>query len=80
MSCGWRSVTTARGSTATGAAVPPEGVGLRNTRARLQQLYNHDHKMTLEDQPGGGCVVKIHIPFRESSEEVVTTDVHSSVA
>jgi two-component system, LytTR family, sensor kinase len=55
-------------------------VGLRNTRARLQQLYNHDHKMTLEDQPGGGCVVKIHIPFRESSEEVVTPDVHSSVA
>ena len=59
---------------------PPDGVGLRNTRARLQQLYNDDHQMTLEDQPGGGCVVKIHIPFRESSEEVVTTHAHSSVA
>ncbi len=69
-----------QGLTRHRGVVPPEGVGLRNTRARLQQLYNDDHKMTLEDQPGGGCVVKIHIPFRESSEEVVTTDVHSSVA
>ena len=60
--------------------VPPEGVGLRNTRARLQQLYNHDHQMTLEDELGGGCIVKIHIPFRESAEEVLTTDAHSSVA
>ncbi len=60
--------------------VPPEGVGLRNTRARLQQLYNHDHKLTLEDAPVGGCIVKIHIPFRTYSEEVATTHAHSSVA
>ena len=59
---------------------PEEGVGLRNTRARLQQLYNHDHRLTLEDAPGGGCVVKIHIPFRTSSEEVVVSHAHSSVA
>jgi signal transduction histidine kinase len=60
--------------------VPPEGVGLCNTRARLQQLYNHDHRLTLEDAPGGGCIVKIHIPFRTYSEEVSTSDAHSSVA
>ena len=60
--------------------VPPEGVGLQNTRARLQQLYNHDHKLTLEDAPGGGCIVKIHIPFRECSQEVNSTNAHSSVA
>ena len=46
---------------------------MRNTRARLQQLYNHDHRLTLEDAPGGGCIVKIHIPFRSSSEEVITS-------
>ena len=68
------------GLTRFGGVVPSEGVGLRNTRARLQQLYNHDHRLTLEDAPGGGCVVKIHIPFRTYSEEVRTTDAHSSVA
>ena len=68
------------GLTRFGGAVPSEGVGLRNTRARLQQLYNHDHRLTLEDVPGGGCVVKIHIPFRTHFEEVRTTDAHSSVA
>jgi sensor histidine kinase YesM len=68
------------GLTGYGGAVPPEGVGLQNTRARLQQLYNHDHKLTLDDVPGGGCIVKIHIPFRECSQEVNSINVHSSVA
>ena len=68
------------GFTRFGGEVPPEGVGLSNTRARLQQLYGHDHKLNLEDAPGGGCIVKIHIPFRTYSEEVSTTHAHSSVA
>ncbi len=60
--------------------VPSEGVGLRNTRARLQQLYNGDHRMSVEDAIGGGCRVSIRIPFRRYDEEEITTDVHSSVA
>ena len=69
-----------QGLTRYRGVVPPEGVGLRNTRARLEQLYNHDHTLTLEDAAGGGCIVKIHIPFRSSSEEVITHHAHSSVA
>ncbi len=68
------------GLTRFDGSIPPEGVGLRNTRARLQQLYNHDHRLMLEDALGGGCVIKIHIPFRTYSEEVTTRDAHSSVA
>jgi len=68
------------GLTRYDGSIPPEGVGLRNTRARLQQLYNSEHRLILEDAPGGGCVVKIHIPFRTYSEEVSTSDAHSSVA
>src|SRR5271166_2650110 len=68
------------GLTRFDGSIPPEGVGLRNTRARLQQLYNHDHRLILEDAPGGGCIIKIHIPFRIYSEEVTTRDAHSSVA
>jgi sensor histidine kinase YesM len=60
--------------------VPSEGVGLRNTRARLQQLYNDDHRLIVEDAIGGGCRVSIRIPFRRYDEEEMTTDVHSSVA
>jgi sensor histidine kinase YesM len=69
-----------QGLTRYRGVVPPEGVGLHNTRARLQQLYSHDHTLTLEDAAGGGCIVKIHIPFRSSSEETITTHAHSSVA
>jgi sensor histidine kinase YesM len=59
---------------------PPEGVGLRNTRGRLRQLYNEDHAMVLEDAPGGGCTVKIRVPYRTTSEEVTTANVDTSVA
>ncbi len=69
-----------QGLTCFGGVVPPEGVGLRNTRARLLQLYTQDHRLTLEDAPGGGCIVKIHIPFRAYFEEVSTSHAHSSVA
>src|SRR5271166_4017323 len=68
------------GLTRFDGSIPPEGVGLRNTRARLQQLYGHDHRLILEDAVGGGCVIKIHIPVRIYSEEVTTRDAHSSVA
>jgi two-component system, LytTR family, sensor kinase len=77
----WMEISdNGRGLAGYGGAIPPEGVGLNNTRARLQQLYNHDHKMMLEDAPGGGCIVKIHIPFRECSQEVDSPNAHSSVA
>ena len=59
---------------------PAEGVGLRNTRGRLRQLYNEDHAMVLEDTPGGGCTVKIRVPYRTSSEEVTITNADPSFA
>lgn len=59
---------------------PSEGVGLRNTRSRLRQLYNEDHAMVLEDTPGGGCTVKIRVPYRISSEEVIVANADPSFA
>jgi len=41
-----------------------EGVGLSNTRARLQALYGEAHGFKLCDAPGGGLLVRLIIPFR----------------
>src|ERR1041385_5617375 len=44
---------------------PPPGVGLSNTKARLQQLYGDDSAFRLETMRGGGARAVVRIPFRE---------------
>ena len=55
----------------SGDGVPPvtlaafnDGVGLGNTRARLQHLYGADHIFVFANLPGGGFAVTVTIPFR----------------
>lgn len=43
-----------------------EGVGLANTRARLDHLYGPDHRFRLSAARGGGVTVDLSIPYRES--------------
>ena len=43
---------------------PREGVGLRNTRVRLEQLYGAEHRFELAGGDAGGVVVNLWIPFR----------------
>jgi two-component system, LytTR family, sensor kinase len=47
-------------------AAPPErkGIGLANTRARLQQLYGKGQSLELRNAEGGGVVVDVWLPFR----------------
>ena len=56
-----------------GPGIPPNqddlhenGVGLRNTRQRLQQLYGEAHRFELIEAPGGGLQVNIEIPLRDA--------------
>jgi two-component system LytT family sensor kinase len=44
------------------------GIGLRNTRARLGQLYGAGHRFEVGDRAEGGCEARIRIPFRRASE------------
>jgi two-component sensor histidine kinase len=42
---------------------PLEGVGLRNTRARLERLYPDTHDLTIDRPTAGGYRVRVRIPF-----------------
>ena len=44
-----------------------KGIGLANTRARLEQLYNGAHAMTLDNDNERGTRVAVDIPFRTAS-------------
>ncbi len=52
-----------------GAGLPPvppgkAGIGLANTRARLEKIYGTNHRLALTSEPGRGVTVKIEIPCR----------------
>ncbi len=49
-------------------AVPTNGIGLSNTRARLEKLYGSDQDFRLETTPGSGVHISITIPFRTGDE------------
>jgi LytS/YehU family sensor histidine kinase len=54
-----------------------EGLGLTNTRARLQQMYGTAHRFDMADVPEGGLQVTLEMPFdtaglvREREEAVI---------
>jgi LytS/YehU family sensor histidine kinase len=52
-----------------------EGLGLSNTRDRLEQLYPAEHLFTVLAGPAGGVEVTVTIPLRKIEE--TTRDAHS---
>lgn len=58
---------TGAGSSSPTAAGRKHGIGLTNTRLRLEQLYGPAQSMSLEKLPGRGTRVTIVVPVRESS-------------
>ena len=45
------------------------GIGLANTRARLEHLYGNEYQLELNNEPAGGFTVDIRIPYREFDPE-----------
>jgi two-component system LytT family sensor kinase len=65
-----------------GLAVPPrvlkpsaDGLGLANTRARLQNLYGNAHRFELSEAPGSGLIVTMQIPFMLTPPQKAVTEV-----
>ena len=52
-----------------GAPRPGEGIGLQNTRGRLEGLYGDAQSLTLEPAPGGGLLARITLPYRTALVE-----------
>ncbi|MBN9658556.1 MAG: histidine kinase [Acidobacteria bacterium] len=46
------------------APAPSRGIGLSNTRARLEQLYGRAARLTVENAPEGGVAATIVLPCR----------------
>lgn len=45
-----------------------EGVGLRNTRARLEQLYGGAQSLTLREPPEGGLIAEVTLPYHTRAD------------
>ena len=51
------------------ADVVSEGVGLTNTRSRLEGLYGDAHSLMLRNRTMGGVIVTLTIPFRTAQDD-----------
>lgn len=57
-----------------------DGVGLANTKSRLDRLYGEQAALTIRENPGGGVVVDIYIPLRRSIPKADPSAASAAVA
>jgi two-component system LytT family sensor kinase len=65
---------TGPGFPAEGLTPMEEGIGLTNTRSRLQHLHPGNHQINFANAPGGGAIVTLRIPFRTQATAETPAD------
>ncbi|HET9986744.1 MAG TPA: histidine kinase [Longimicrobiales bacterium] len=50
---------------------PRRGIGLANTRLRLEQLYGAEQSIDVANAPDGGAIVTLHLPFRPAPDPLL---------
>jgi sensor histidine kinase YesM len=68
---------TGPGLSATQRSELNTGVGLTNTRSRLEHLFGNRHTFEFQEPPGGGLAVKIVIPFTVDPDSRPDADMES---
>ncbi|MCI0614541.1 ATP-binding protein, partial [bacterium] len=58
------------GISTTENTISGKGVGLSNTRSRLQQLYGSNHLFEIKNRTEGGMMVQIILPLEFSDESM----------
>jgi sensor histidine kinase YesM len=55
----------------TGQSTSRRGIGLANTRARLEQLYGASAQLTVENGPTGGAVARVILPYHFAPADAI---------
>jgi two-component system, LytTR family, sensor kinase len=62
------------GPALAGEMSPTEGIGLRNTRARLAQLYGTVQSLVLRPADDGGLIAEVSLPYHTRADLVVSAE------
>jgi sensor histidine kinase YesM len=60
------------GMSGDGIPADVEGIGLKNVRARLEQLYGDEQALRFKSAEGGGFLVEMELPYHTRADFLAT--------